>query len=253
MGFYEESEPENPLPISWLENMTAEIFWNQIIQPKVADFVPSKSLATMFTAVENKLLHHILAHTICCKKTSHSKVTSFDMFYLYSMISGHHTDVGVEVANFFVRQVEDTRTQFIFCGGYITALLKGMGIFQQPNDDEGIPCKPISAGPFQSWGLRKIANRLAPAATAGVHELPPAEGASSSFPPPVNDHEQLRADIREVKEEIKAERKKNKKFRTTLVSMLKSAISCINPVAVEEIHYETSIEESSKEEEDHEG
>ena len=173
LGFHNDSEPEEELPNSWPEDMTAERMWLQMIHPRQEDFVPSKSLASSFSAVEHKLLHHILAHTISCKKTSHSKVTSFDMFYLFSMISGHNIDLGVEVANFIYRQMEDTRTQFILCGGYITALLKGMRVFRAPDDDEGIECKRISSAPFRGWGLTKVTNRADPPIhEEGIHEAP---------------------------------------------------------------------------------
>ena len=228
--------------------MSAERMWLQMIHPRQEDFIPSKSLASSFSAVEHKLLHHILAHTISCKKTSHSKVTSFDMFYLFSMISGHNIDLGVEVANFIYRQMEDTRTHFILCGGYITALLKGMRVFRAPDDDEGIECKRISSAPFRGWGLTKVTNRADPPIhEEGIHEAPPTERPSgSSSTPLTSSYEQLRKDIKGIKKQVHKEQQKNKKFRSTLFNMFKTAISCINPSAAEELQYETSSEDSSQ-------
>ena len=252
LGLRDEAEPDEELTNSWPEEMSAEKMWFQMIHPKKTDFVPSKSLASAFQAVEHKLLHHILAHIICCKKTSHSKVTSFDMFYLYSMICDYKIDIGVEVANFIYRQVEDTRTQFILCGGYITALLKRMGILRVPEEDEGIECKRILAAPFRGWGLTKITDRINPPIdTKGIHEIPHTDRPLASYPaPPIDSYEQLRQDIKEVKKEVQKERKKNKKFRSTLFDMLKSAISCFHPEAGEKLHYETSSEDISSSEQE---
>ena len=254
LGLYDDEDHAETLPSSWPDKMNAEIFWSQLIHPKCDDFVPSKSLASTFAAMEHKLLHHILAHTISCKKTSHSKVTSFDMFYLYSLISGYHIDLGVEVANFIARQVEDTRTHVILCGGYITALLKGMGILRHLDRDDGIPCKKISSAPFRSWGLFKIVDRVPLADTEETHAVSPTRRASTSYSaPPESTIEQVREEVqgiknevRKVKKAIHIERQKNKKFRTTLFNMFKTAISCINPSAAEELQYETSSEDSSR-------
>src|SRR5262249_15184690 len=82
LGFYDNADEVEDLPNSFPQGMTDIQYWRQLIRPRTDDFIPSKALSTTFADVEPKLLHHILAHTLCCKKTSHSKVTSFDMLYL---------------------------------------------------------------------------------------------------------------------------------------------------------------------------
>ena len=82
-------------------------------------------------------------------------------------------DLGYQIAKYFERQATDPRVKGIYCGGYITKLLKGFHIFQEPDPaTQGIPSKKISDGPFQQWGLVKL-----------LHQpTPPRPGPSPSAP-----------------------------------------------------------------------
>ena len=96
LGYYESENDNANLPTNWPREWSQERMWFDLIQPKKDAFEPSKSLNSNFARMEHKLLHHILAHTLTCRKTSHSLLSTFDMFLLYNIIKTYQIDLGLK-------------------------------------------------------------------------------------------------------------------------------------------------------------
>ena len=70
-----------------------------------------------------KVVHHILSHTIGARRSSNGVVNTYELAYFYSMDKKYKINVGIELAQFIMRQASDHRTKGIFYGEYITRLL----------------------------------------------------------------------------------------------------------------------------------
>ena len=91
--------------------------------------------------------------------------------------------MGYQVAKYMFRQVDDPRGKGIYCGGYITKLLKGLEIFQAPEGDRGKPSTKITNGPFPGWNLVKVDDRI-PRYTTQPRSAPSSSTPSTSQVPP---------------------------------------------------------------------
>ena len=129
--------------------------------------------------MELRIIHHLMAHTIGQRKSSHGIVNSFEISYLYSLVNRKWIDLGYQVAKYLFRQVEDPRAKGIYCGGYITRLLKGLKVFQPLESDPGKPSTRISNGPFSGWGLVKVIDG-ASRYTSPPRSTPPSSTPSTS-------------------------------------------------------------------------
>ena len=109
--------------------------------------------------IDLRVIHHLMAHTIGQRKSSHGVVNTFEIFYLYTLVNQLRINLGYQVAKFMFRPADDPRAKGIYCGGYITRLLKGFKIFQALEADQGIPSKEITNGPFHLWDLVKTIDR----------------------------------------------------------------------------------------------
>ena len=155
LGIYNQEESRHILygnpPTTWPADMSARDFWNEIKdtsikEAEIYNFAHSK--ASWMKDVDWRVVHHLLAHTIGQKKSSHGVVNASEIFYLYTMTHRIQIDIGYQVADFILRQATSYQTKGVYYGGYITKLLKGLQIFQQPQNDEGVPSRLISNGPF---------------------------------------------------------------------------------------------------------
>ena len=64
--------------------MIAQAVWAQFCEDEVK-CNPSKSKASAMTDVNLRVAHHLLAHTIGARKSSHGVVNTFEIFYIYTM------------------------------------------------------------------------------------------------------------------------------------------------------------------------
>ena len=222
LGLYPLSESHEPefvsLKNNWPANATAQSYWGELVGDENIKFQAGKSRATLIASVEMKVVQHILAHTIGARKSSHGCVSNFEIFQMYSMAHNWRIDVGYEVAKFFYRQATDPRAKGIFCGGYITKLLKGLKFFRNDPNDPGIPSPKISDAPFRLYGLVKLIDQR-----ASPRYTTPPRGVSSPFaastsqaPPPESEIQQLRREFQAERELNKRERQKNKRFRAAV-------------------------------------
>ena len=107
-----------------------------------------------------RVIHHLMAHTIGQRKSSHGIVNTFEILFLYTVVSQVRINVGYQIAKYMFRQVDDPRVKGLYCGGYVTKLLKGLEIFQAPAGDPGKPSTTITNGPFSDWNLVKVDDRI---------------------------------------------------------------------------------------------
>ena len=237
------------LPTDWPRDMTPQLFWEELIGapprapgvPPEAPFkyLPSRSKATLLTNVNWRVVHHLLAHTIGQRKSSHGVVNTFEIFYLYTMARRQRIDIGYQVAKYFERQATDPRVKGIYCGGYITKLLKGFNIFQEPDPaTQGIPSRKISDGPFQQWGLVKLFHQPTPPRPVTSPSVPSTSRSQSQE----TELQHLTRVVEEERRLNQQERRKNKRFRSAVWAFLNRLAGCFSPPPTNLPVYESSPE-----------
>ena len=87
-------------------------------------------------------------------------------------------NLGYQIAKFLFRQANDPEVKGIYCGVYITKLLKEYAIFEELKVDLVILSSKITDGPFCLWGLVKLTNHP----TTSRYFTPP-RGVLSLFTP----------------------------------------------------------------------
>ena len=50
-----------------------------------------------------RVIHHLMAHTIGQRKSSHGVVNTFEILYLYTLVSQVRINVGYQVAKYMFR------------------------------------------------------------------------------------------------------------------------------------------------------
>ena len=160
-------------------------------------------------------------------------------------------NLGLELAFYIWRQAHDKRSKNLFCGSYITQLLIGMGLFQDPGADA--PCclsKPVSDGPFPRWKLKKLFG------TPSTQMNSPSSSEPDATPStrPSQFHIQCR-DTRldkiektqaAMKKDLQSIKRKNSKFRKFVGQAFQSLTQCFKPGQVSMPTYISSEEEDDE-------
>ena len=133
LGIYSPAFVETDRYIDSLSHGTtsrARQFWKSHAKVDSRNnYQPTKSKSTSLTSPMLRVLHRLIAHTICGRRESTGVVTVRDIFYLSCLWSQLDCNLGYGFATYF--DAMSNKSRGALCGGsYVTRLVQNLGVFR---------------------------------------------------------------------------------------------------------------------------
>ena len=174
------------------DRTTGEAFWIAHSRPGHTHYEPTRSKSTGLVSPVLRILHRIIAHSICGRRESTGVVTRRDLFYLYCLETRQPCNLAYGMAHYF--DLMGGKSRGALCGGhYITRLARRLDVFGALSGlSQGIHLSVIDLDALRS--MRVVEKRGdayflldVPPPGADDDDAPVHDPPAPSIPPPVHD------------------------------------------------------------------